>query len=790
MADQNLHFELGDFSKVFPFFFLLNEEGRITHVGTSFQKLFPDAEGMLAGDMFSLLRPQLADLSPASIRCITDQLVVLQVTHMKSLTLRGQFHQPGHSSDLLFIGAPFFQSTDEMNAAGLDIADFAPHNQQVDMLYLLHSQEIANRELKELLSTINRQKNTLLRQNEEIQKMAYTLEENNKRYAYVNQATSEAIWDWNILTGEVYYGDGFQKLFGYETGMLPMPVNIWEKRIHKNDFERISQNIQRALDSTETRWKDEYLYLKENGEYAHVLDKGIIIRDDKGHPLRMIGSMQDVTQQKNEELRLRMLETVITNTNDGVLITTADDDNSIIFANDAILRMSGYSRSELMGKNPRILQGPLSNKEGLKAMKEAIARYEPCEITTINYRKNGEAYWVQFRITPIPNEKGEYTHWVSVERDITTIRRAQEEIQQQKNFTEDILNNIPTDIAVFDPQHHYLFLNPHAIRDNNLRSWMINKTDFDYAKAKGIDDGFARTRRGYFEEAVRSNSKVEWMDELVRPNGINYVQRCFYPYFENQKLKFVIGFGVDVTAQKVIEIKLNEAFESIKRSNAELEQFAYVASHDLQEPLRMVSSFLSQLEKKYADNLDDRAREYIRYAVDGAKRMRQIIQDLLEYSRAGKTEDRAIDIPLGEILDEVCILHSRQIEELGAEIIYTTLPTVKGHKAPLRQLFQNLISNSLKYHRKGVPPRIRVLAVEEGPSWHFSISDNGIGIDPQYFERIFVIFQRLHNRDEYSGTGIGLAITKKIVDQLGGRIWVESVPDQGSTFHVTLPRQS
>jgi hypothetical protein len=350
------------------------------------------------------------------------------------------------------------------------------------------------------------------------------------------------------------------------------------------------------------------------------------------------------------------------------------------------------------------------------------------------------------------------------------------------------LNNIPTDIAVFSPDHNYIFLNKYAIKNDEIRNWMINKNDFDYARMKGIDDSMAKKRWGIFEDAVDQKKTIQWVDEHKKPDGnTNYVLRNFYPYFEKDALKFVIGYGLDITERKLIEIQLSEALESIQKTNNELEQFAYVASHDLQEPLRMVTSFLSQLEKKYGESLDEKAKEYIYYAVDGAKRMRHIILDLLEYSRAGKSNEKLKDIDINDVIQEIEILHSQQILELNASIIKTNLPVINTHKTPIRQVFQNLISNGLKYHKIGTPPEITITCFTENSNWHFVVSDNGIGIEQAYHEKIFVIFQRLHNKEEYSGTGIGLAITKKIVESIGGNIWLKSEKNMGCEFHFTIP---
>ncbi len=233
-----------------------------------------------------------------------------------------------------------------------------------------------------------------------------------------------------------------------------------------------------------------------------------------------------------------------------------------------------------------------------------------------------------------------------------------------------------------------------------------------------------------------------------------------------------------------LELRANELLDS----NKELEKFAYVASHDLQEPLRMVASFLQLLEKKYGTQLDDKAKEYIGYAVGGAKRMRELILDMLEYSRVSSTLIAHEQINLNKIIEEVK-LNLLSILDSESEIrIEGVLPNVRGIKSQIFQLIQNLVGNALKYKSKERKAIVEIKATEQEKEWEISISDNGIGIDYQHYEKIFVIFQRLHNKNDYSGTGIGLAICKKIVDKHGGRIWVESEVGKGSKFTFTIPK--
>jgi signal transduction histidine kinase len=244
----------------------------------------------------------------------------------------------------------------------------------------------------------------------------------------------------------------------------------------------------------------------------------------------------------------------------------------------------------------------------------------------------------------------------------------------------------------------------------------------------------------------------------------------------------------EVAERAAAEGALREKTDALARSNAELEQFAYVASHDLQEPLRMVSSYVQLFEKRYAGQVDAQAKKYIDYAVEGAKRMQALIGGLLEFSRVGRVDEPLGPVDTGAALDQALLNLRAAIEETRAVVTRGPLPTLTGNPGRLAQVFQNLIGNALKFRRSDEAPVVHVSAVPQRREWAFAVSDNGIGIDAQYLERIFVIFQRLHTRAEYPGTGIGLSICKKVIERHGGRIWVESRLGAGATFHFTIPR--
>ncbi|MFI1991826.1 ATP-binding protein [Actinoplanes sp. NPDC020271] len=252
------------------------------------------------------------------------------------------------------------------------------------------------------------------------------------------------------------------------------------------------------------------------------------------------------------------------------------------------------------------------------------------------------------------------------------------------------------------------------------------------------------------------------------------------------------GQARDELAQREAELRrsnaeLEQREVELRRSNADLEQFAYVASHDLQEPLRKVASFCQMLQRRYGDQLDDRAQQYITFAVDGATRMQRLINDLLTFSRIGRLYDGNAPVELDHVLDRVEETLAVGIEETGARIVRPPLPTVAGDVTLLTMLWQNLLGNAIKFRRPGEPPQVEITAVETGSEWTFSVSDHGIGIDPEYADKIFVIFQRLHPRDKYEGTGIGLAVCKKVVEHHGGVIELDASCTEGARFVFTLP---
>ncbi|WP_121357206.1 PAS domain S-box protein [Flavisolibacter nicotianae] len=298
------------------------------------------------------------------------------------------------------------------------------------------------------------------------------------------------------------------------------------------------------------------------------------------------------------------------------------------------------------------------------------------------------------------------------------------------------------------------------------------------------------------ESLLAKGGKIDIEHRIITANGaILFVHTKGEVSLDNEGHPFWFsGTMQDITERKRSELQmkqlnsdLEKRAEELKASNAELERFAYVASHDLQEPLRMVTSFLALLQKKHQNEFDETSKKYIHFAVDGAERMKGLIQDLLHYSRVGASAEAFGTVDLNVLIKELQTVFAPALRENMGILNVQPLPVVSGHKMQLHQLFQNLIGNALKY-RSSQNPFIEVGCTDEKEYWRFFVKDNGIGIDQRYFDKIFIIFQRLHTRTDYSGTGIGLAICKKIVERHGGKIWVKSEPGQGSTFYFTLKK--
>ena len=371
-------------------------------------------------------------------------------------------------------------------------------------------------------------------------------------------------------------------------------------------------------------------------------------------------------------------------------------------------------------------------------------------------------------------------------------------LPQDRFLVETLMESIPDHIYFKDRESRFIRINPAMAKVFKLNdpAEAIGKTDFDFFAREhaqqAFDDEQRIIRTG--EPLVGREEKETWPDGSV--TWVSTSKEALRD--ENGNIIGTFGISRDITARKRIENALAEKAQELARSNTELEQFAYVASHDLQEPLRMIASYLQLLARRCEDKLDADGREFLAYAVDGAKRMQNLINDFLMLSRVGRQAGSFTWTDCSEALQQALSQLKVAIDDSRASITHSPLPKLMCDGVQLTQLLQNLIGNAIKFRRPEQPPQIHISAqlsktapVGVGGSvtteWLFAVRDNGIGIEKQYFERIFIIFQRLHAREQYPGTGIGLAVCKKIVERHGGRIWCESEPGHGATFYFTVP---
>jgi len=312
-----------------------------------------------------------------------------------------------------------------------------------------------------------------------------------------------------------------------------------------------------------------------------------------------------------------------------------------------------------------------------------------------------------------------------------------------------------------------------------------------------LPGGFVQSQERV-KQILREGKLGPYELEATTPLGKKVISISAFTFYENGAPVGVVGIARDIAAYKQTEKRLQtanseleqqmaERMAELQRSNEDLERFASVVSHDLQEPLRTVTNFMQLLTKRYAGQLDAEGNEFVSYALEGTQRMQQLIQDLLTYSRAGAHGQELTETDCEAVLTHTLNILQAAIAESGAKITHDLLPTVWANEIQLGQVFQNLLSNALKF-RGAELPRVHISAQPQGTHWLFAVRDNGIGIEPQHADRIFMIFQRLHSRQAYPGTGIGLAVCQKIVQRHEGRIWVKSEPGQGTTFFFTLPQ--
>lgn len=505
--------------------------------------------------------------------------------------------------------------------------------------------------------------------------------------------------------------------------------------------------------------------------------------------LRMTRNAEAVSDGAGE-LRFRML---VENSMD--IIIHANIHREITYINPAVKKIMGYEVEEVVGKRLRDMIYEADLNRLLSEFEEVLQ--SPGKSFKKEYRvkkKEGGFVWVEATVVNLLHMKG-VEGMIINQRDITEKKEKEEELYKSNERFLYVARATNDAIWDWDLESDIVTRTGHGLKTNFGYDPVEVSKDKDFWIKKVHPDDLEsmldkRTR------ALNDSQDAYWDDEyrIIKADGsFAYIYDKGY-IIRNQEGKAIrmIGATQDITRRRAAEALLGELNTRLKKraaelttSNIELERFAYVASHDLQEPLRMVSSFLQLFRKKYEGQIDETADRYIHYALDGAERMKKLILDLLTYSRVGSDKSGYEEVNMNELLKDIYNLFEKEIKETNAQVEIGNLPMINANKTQMFQLFQNLVGNALKYHSKEIPS-IKITCKEMESQYLFSVKDNGIGIDAAHYEKIFQLFQRLHSKGSYSGTGIGLAICKKIAERHGGSIWVESGKENGSCFYLTI----
>jgi PAS domain S-box-containing protein len=545
-----------------------------------------------------------------------------------------------------------------------------------------------------------------------------------------------------------------------------------------------AQNIAKSLHDLQEENENLRLRLSQAEEALETSKKGSNVASNEHLEEIVLQQVEELKRRNNElresEKKFRLLANSIPQ-----LAWMANPDGYIFWYNQRWYDYTGTSFEEMEGWGWQIVHHPETLPGVLRKWKESLAKGKPFEMMFPLLGKDGRYRQFLTRGLPVFNSERKLVQWLGTNTDISELEIAEKKLEEVQRKLNIALDN--GDIGIWERDLHTnrLFWDGRMEKMFGFKEGTFDNTYETFEKCLVEEDvpHFREAVRKAFEEGV----PFETVYRIRLPNGkINYINSKGLVTKDKQgnPLRFS-GVCYDITdMKKGAENVLFRLNDELLRSNKELEQFAFITSHDLQEPLRTVSNFTQLLAQKYEEILDEEAQTFIRFAVDGTKRMQKLITDLLNYSRVGARSKKFSPVDLNPVLQKAVSNLAVTIQEKKALITNERLPALEGDKWQLIQLFQNLIENSLKFCKR--EPRIHISVNEESDHYLISVKDNGIGIDQDFYDRVFLIFQRIDTSEENTGTGIGLAICKRIIERHGGRIYFESQLGKGTTFYFTL----
>ncbi|BAY10420.1 PAS domain-containing protein [Calothrix sp. NIES-2098] len=681
----------------------------------------------------------------------------------------------------------------------------------------------------------------------ERKKVEAALKESDRRLKVALEAAKLGSWELIIATGELATSKQCKANFGLPEE-AEFTYDTLLESIHPDDRADMQESVRQAL-AKHCDYEVEYRNIWPDGSIHWILARGVGIYDEDGNPTRMIGVTLDLTARKQAEQALQESEQrwqlALQGNNDGIWDWNVQTNE--VFFSPRWKEMLGYQDHEITNNIDEWSERvhPEDLDWVLEAIRDHFDKKTPYYVTEHRVQcKDGSYKWILDRGQALWDSTGNVVRMVGSHTDINDRKQIEEELKRQnlrsQLFSEitlkireslqldDILQTTVKEIQTLLHADRVLVFrlwpdgSGTVVQEAVLPSWpvVLGQNILDPCFQQGYVEKYRQGRVSAITDVARANIQDchrKFLQQhsvqanlvvpiLIRDGiwGLLIAHQCHSPRewnrFELEMLQQLANqIGIALSQAQLLEQATHHSQE-LARSNGELEQFAYIASHDLQEPLRMVISYLQLLERRYKNQLDARADEFIGYAVDGAQRMQTLIQDLLNYSRVSTRGQPFRLVDCNTVLARAIANLEIAIAESHAVITADPLPEVIADTTQLVQVLQNLIGNAIKFRREE-PPQIHIAAIRNTVEsdktnsnltsleneWLFSVQDNGIGLESQYAERIFVIFQRLHSRSKYPGTGIGLAICKKIIERHGGRIWMESKPGQGSIFYFTIP---
>jgi PAS domain S-box-containing protein len=611
------------------------------------------------------------------------------------------------------------------------------------------------------------------------------LRESEERFRLLAHASSDAVWDHDYLTGQVWRGEGTQTLFGYPPDPAQATTEWWNERVHPEDRARIASSIRAAIESGGHSWSDEYRFRRADGSYAIVFDRGYLLRDAAGRPLRMIGAMADVTERKRAEEAIRRLAAIVEAAADAIF--GVELDGTITSWNPGAERMFGYSAEEILGRSVSVLY-PRDRHGGYPQVAERLDRGEHIYVETVGVRKDGTHVHTSLTISPIKDAEGKVIRVSAVARDITERLRAEDELRKSEErfrllarASNDVVwdHDLLTQRVWRGEAIHTLFGYPPETAGG--REW--------WAERIHPEDRERVVSRLY---ALIDAGGVSWTDEyrFRRADGsyAHVSDRAYVVHDDDWRPLRVIGAMVDITERKRAEEALLKANEAA-RASREKSEFLSRMSHELRTPLNAVLGFAQLLEM---ESLPPEQREGVDQILNGGRHLLELINEVLDIARieAGRLAISLEPVPLGEVvqetLDLITPLAAKANVTLHAEAALLPQRSALADRQRLKQVLLNLLSNAVKYNRPGGSV---TLASEDAPEGRFriTVSDTGLGIPPEKMERLFIPFERLGaEQTGVEGSGLGLALSKRLVEAMGGILGADSTEGKGSTFWVEV----